>query len=222
MKTVLITGISRGIGASLADKFLSEGWFVLGTIYKGSADFERENLKTFKLDLSSTEKIKKCTEELKDLGQEVDVLINNAGVLLDEEETQVISDKLRETLEINLIGTIDFTEKVLPLIKQGGHIVNTSSSAGSLDGVGHSSHFEGHYPAYKISKCAINMYTRTLAYRLKGKITVSSIHPGWVKTDMGGEEADTTPAEAAKNIYDFAISNPKSGEFWHGSQRMPW
>jgi NAD(P)-dependent dehydrogenase (short-subunit alcohol dehydrogenase family) len=91
-----------------------------------------------------------------------------------------------------------------------------------LEETGHHSHFLGHYPSYKISKTAINMYTRTLALRLKDQVTVSSVNPGWVKTDMGGEDADITPEEATENIFKFAISKPDSGLFWFNGEMMPW
>ena len=222
MKTVLITGVGKGLGRALAEKFLVEGYSVIGTLHGGPSPFSHEHLKLHELDLALDGSREKCISEIIESGVKMDILINNAGILADEEETTVIADKLRQTLEVNLIGTIDFTERLLSIMNDDGHIINISSSAGSLDGTGHSSHFEGHYPAYKISKAAINMYTRTLALRLKGKITVSSVHPGCVKTGMGGEKADTLPEEAAVDIFDFALSSPKSGEFWFKGVRMPW
>lgn len=221
MKTVLITGIDKGIGAALAEKFLKEGYFVIGT-YLNSETSANKNLFECKLDLSSSESIDSCVQEIKKLDKKIDIFINNAGALFDKDETSVVAEKLRKTLEVNLIGPINFTEQLLSTINKGGHVVNISSSAGSITLVGHESHFEGHYPSYKISKAAVNMYTRTLALRLKDLITVSSVHPGWVKTDMGGEEADITPQEAAENIFKLAISSPPSGQFWFHGEKMLW
>jgi NAD(P)-dependent dehydrogenase (short-subunit alcohol dehydrogenase family) len=222
MKNILITGISKGIGKALAQKFLKKGFFVLGTSTTGQVDFTDENLSVYKLELSSQESISECSSEIINSGKKLDILINNAGALLDEDETTVIVEKLRKTLEINLIGPIDHTERLLSIVNEGGHIINTSSSAGSLGLPDYDSHEEGHYPSYKISKTAVNMYTKTLALRLKGKITVSSIHPGWVKTDMGGPEANMTTEEAAENIFKLAISHPESGQFWFNGEKMPW
>jgi len=225
MKTVLITGISKGIGLALAKKFLKEGFEVIGTIYTGKSPENNPNLSVFKLDLSSPESIAHCAKEIISTGKRVDMLINNAGALFDEDDTSVIVEKLRKTLEVNLIGTIDFTERIIPLINPGGHIVSVSSTAGSLELAGHASasHFPRHYPSYKISKAALNMYTRTLAIRLKPeKITVSSVHPGWVKTDMGGKDADMTTEEAANGIYNTAVSHPETGQFWFKGEKMPW
>lgn len=232
MKTILITGISRGIGKALAQKFLSEGYTIIGTSVTGDINFSNDRLTVFQLDLASAESIKTCADKITNTNQQIDVLINNAGALFDEDETTVIVDKLRQTLEVNLIGTIDFTEHMIPVIEKDGHIVNISSSAGSLGGkssteieFAKSSHFPFHYPAYKISKTAINMYTRTLAARFineKIPTIVSSVHPGWVKTEMGGPEAEITPESAAEHIYKLAISRPETGQFWFKGEKYPW
>ncbi len=227
MKTILITGVSRGIGKAEALQFLSEGHTVIGTSIDGTVDFTHERLTVFALDLSKPASIAACVEQIQNAGMHFDILINNAGALFDDEDTHVVVNKLRQTLEVNLIGTIDFTERIIPLINPGSHIVNTSSSAGSLAGATdlRQTHYPYHYPAYKISKVALNMYTRTLANRLTHEgsdIIVSSVHPGWVKTDMGGKEASMTPEEAAKHIYTLALSKPESGQFWFKGEKYPW
>lgn len=225
MKTVLITGISKGIGQALAEKFLSEGYFVIGTYFSSEAPSAHERRAAYPLDLSSSESIKQCAEMVAASGRKIDILINCAGVLLDEDETNVVVEKLRATLQINLIGTIDFTERMIPFLEHGAHIVNISSTAGSLTMAGDASmsHFPLHYPSYKISKAALNMYTRTLALRLADAGTiVSSVHPGWTRTDMGGPEAELTPEEAAQGIYQVATTRPKTGGFWFQQEQMPW
>ena len=220
MKNVLITGVSRGIGKALAEKFLKEGYFVIGTSTTGTADFSDKNLVVYKLDLSDSKSIHECAAEIAKLGKKIDILINNAGALLDGEERSVIIEKLRKTLEINLIGTIDFTEKIIPLMNTGGHILNASSSAGALARTKESN--DDIYPAYRISKTALNMYTRSLAVHLRDKMIVSSFHPGWVKTDMGGEDADMSPEEAANYIFDLAISKVETGQFWFKGKKFDW
>src|SRR3989338_7412559 len=187
MKIVLITGIWRGIGKALANKFLAEGYEVLGATQDGTCPYSNKNLTIYKLDLTSPELIKDCAEKIGNAGKKIDILINNAGVLLDDEKTKVSVDDLRKTLEVNLIGTIDFTEHIIPLMNKDGHIVSISSQAGSLNDVENFTHSHAplRYPAYKISKAALNMYARTLALRLENEqtgIVVSSVHPGWGKT----------------------------------------
>ncbi len=232
MKNVLITGISKGIGYALMERFLTEGYKVIGTYLNTPISYSHENLTMFKLDLLESQSIEKCVNDIAALEVKIDIVVNNAGALLDEDETRVNIEKLRETLEINLIGTIDWTERNILILSDSAHIVNISSSAGSLGGkketeieFANSSHFPFHYPAYKISKTALNMYTRTLAARFiheKKDIIVSSIHPGWVKTDMGGPEADIEPSEAAEHIYRLAISRPETGQFWFEGKKYPW
>jgi NAD(P)-dependent dehydrogenase (short-subunit alcohol dehydrogenase family) len=227
MKTVLITGVGRGIGKALAERFIRNGDFVLGTYLNSPPKIENHNFESFPLDLSKPEDIKKCVEKIKNFNRKLDILINNAGVNLDEDETHVVDSKLRNTLEVNLIGLINFTECLLPLVNRGGHIINVSSSAGSLTDADFdtASHYPFHYPAYKISKAALNMYTRSLAMNLKHEnkdITVSSVHPGWVKTDMGGEDAEMEPSEAAEHIFRLANTQVETGQFWFKGKKFPW
>jgi NAD(P)-dependent dehydrogenase (short-subunit alcohol dehydrogenase family) len=218
---MLITGVGRGIGKALADKFLSEGYQVYGTILTSTVTTEN-NFKVFALDLSDEKSIETCVNDIKKEGVAFDVVINNAGILADDEVTKVVIEKLRKTLEVNLIGTIDFTERVLELVNPSGHVIFISSSAGSLSRTGNTSaHYPNHYPAYKISKCAINMYMRTLAAREKDKI-ISSVHPGRVQTDLSSFTGDMTPADAAKEIYNFATTNKESGYFWFEGGKLDW
>lgn len=220
MKTVLITGVSRGIGKALTEKFLKEGHFVIGASTDGNCDIKNDNLKILKLDLSSPESISKCVNEIKSLNKKIDISINNAGVAFDTDLYTVNIEKLRKTLEVNLIGTIDFTERIIPMLSDNAHILNASSSAGSLTRTKELD--DDQFPAYRISKTALNMYTRTLAIHLKDKITVSSFHPGWVKTDMGGSDAPMTTEESAGYIYDLAISKVETGQFWFKGEHMAW
>lgn len=223
MKTALITGVGKGIGLALKEKFIAEGYYVIGT-FNTLKPAEEKNFISIPLDLSKKENIEKSAKEIGKLGKKIDILINNAGVLLDEDETALVPDKLRQTLEVNLIGTADFTEKILPIFSKDAHIVFVSSEAGSITltekGI---SHEPGHYPAYKISKAALNMYIATLAMRtVKDGLVISAVHPGWVRTAIGGDEAPITPKEAATDIFTLAISRPQTGGFWFKGKREPW
>ncbi len=220
MKTVLITGASRGIGKALAQKFLSEGYFVIGTSTKGTSTISNENIITFQLDLANPESIKDCAEKILKLKKPIDILINNAAVILtekDNDRNEINGDTLRKVINIDLVGTIDFTMQIVPIINPGGHIVNTSSRQGSFDYV-----FEIKNPSYQISKAGLNMFTRLLSFQLKDKITVSSVHPGAVLSGLAASDANMRPEEAALYIYQTAISNPKTGQFWFKGQPFPW
>ena len=223
MKNVLITGASRGIGKALAQKFLSEGFFVIGTSTKGVSgpDIDDQNFIMLQLDLTDPESIKSCAEKIINLQKPIDILINNAGTVWPERnengEREINVNILRKTLEINLIGLIDFTLQIVLIMNNGGHIVNLSSRQGSLNYV-----HEMKNPSYQISKAGLNMFTRVLSFQLEDKITVSSVHPGAVLTDMAAADADMQPEEAAEHIYNLAISKPKSGQFWFKGESFPW
>ncbi len=218
MKTVLITGVSRGIGKAAAEKFLSQGWQVLGTSTSGNSSFEQDALRVFRLNLLEPESIRQFVQEIENSKEKIAVLINNAGASFDRGSALVDPDILRKTLEVNLIGLIDLTNRLLPLIHDGGHIINISSGSGSL------TEFSGSWaPAYSISKAALNMFTRVLASQLKSrKIIVSSLSPGWVKTDMGGPGAPRDPSEPANEIFELAISKVDSGYFWAQGHKRTW
>ena len=220
MKTVIITGVSKGIGHATARKFLAEGWYVIGTSTKNTTDIDSPNFTLITLDYSDSASIAEGVSKIKKLGKKVDVLMNNAAVFLDKIGERIDVEALATTLKINVVGTVSFTEQIVPLMNVNGHVINISSMAASL-----TDPIEWGWitPAYKMSKVAINMYTRVLAEQLKDEhITVSSIDPGWVRTDMGGEEAPKLPEEAATDIYNLAISNIESGQFWLEGKKRGW
>jgi NAD(P)-dependent dehydrogenase (short-subunit alcohol dehydrogenase family) len=221
MKNVLITGASRGIGKALAQKFLSEGYFVIGTSTNGTSDLTNTNFVILQLDLSNPESIKTCTEKVMALNKPIDILINNAGIYLPQKYDSTFEvGPIRQVIEVNLFGTIDFTEHLVSQLAQGSHVINLSSRQGSLNyPIGGHSHV-----GLKISKAALNMFTRILSYQLKDKATVSSVHPGAVKSGgtMAPPDADMEVGEAARYIYELAISKPETGQFWFKGEKFPW
>jgi NAD(P)-dependent dehydrogenase (short-subunit alcohol dehydrogenase family) len=167
-------------------------------------------------------------------------LVNNAGVCL-ENPTAGDSDPsaglpgtlsldiLRQTIETNFFGTVTLTQKLLPLIRRApaGRIVNVSSIMGSLtlhadpaSPIYHSSAF-----AYNASKAALNSFTIHLAYELRHtSIKVNSAHPGWVKTRMGGENADLEVSEGGRTSAWLATlpEDGPTGGYFHAGQPLPW
>ena len=225
MKTVLITGASRGIGQATAKKFLDEGWQVIGTSTSGEMKIENEKLIPLKLDISNQASIEETARQIIAKGIKIDVLINNAGIAIDSWDEGVALEKVRQTFEVNLFGLIDFAERLLPIINSGGSIINMDSRYGSFTMPIDDNTSIG----YRMSKAALNMYTRFLAFRLEEKkITVSSVDPGWVKTDMGFSGADEhskpdrEPEEPAKEIFNLATSKVETGLFWHKGKVREW
>ncbi len=218
MKTIVITGASRGIGKALAERFLAEGERVIGTSQSGTADYEHPNLIIIQLELASKESRESCAKKIAELTESIDILINNAGIWHPTDNKTIIDVAvLQETLEVNMIGPIDFTERVLPLVKKGGQIINLSSRRGSM-----SYTTADIYPCYCISKAGINMFTRLLAARLKNKVTVSAVHPGVVKTEMSDWKGEILPEEAADDIYKLTMSDKETGQFWYKGEIFPW
>lgn len=221
MKVVLITGASRGIGKALSQRFLRAGYFVIGTSITGRLDYREENLRPIQLDLTDKASIDNCVTGI----PIIDILINNAGALFDDGESTLSIDKLRLTLEVNLIGTADLTEQLIPKMNKAGKIFFVSSSAGSISETDYNthSHHPNQYPAYKVSKAGLNMYMRTLAMRLIGKNIVGSIHPGWTRTDMGGDDAPLSAEEVAEDIFNLVtLDSLETGQFWFKGKKYSW
>lgn len=218
MKTILITGTSRGIGLAAAKTFLDNGWKVIGTSTKGKSPINNENFAVYKLDLSSEQSISRLAEKIRQGKIKLDAIINNAGENVDWMNRAVDLKKLRRTLEVNLIGPISLTEKLIKSMNSPSKIINISSLAGSL-----TINYGPYMPSYKISKVGINMYTRSLSARLKDKkIDVYSVDPGWVKTDMGGTGAKREPEEVGSELFDLVNSNKETGLFYKEGKVRSW
>lgn len=220
MKTVLITGASRGIGGALAKRFLANGDRVIGTSRSGEVEMVHANFSCLPLELTDSKSIATCVQKIGEQTKSIDILVNNAGIWHSKDDTlEIHSLPLRETFDVNVFGTIEFTEKILPLMGQNGHILNVSSRRGSLEYIVKT---DGSYPDYCLSKAALNMFTRLLSVRLKGRVTVSSVHPGFVQTDMNEGEGDFTPEEAAEDIFALTMKPIETGQFWFKGEKFPW
>ena len=224
-KTVLITGASRGIGLATAQKFISEGWQVIGTSVRNSIPIHSPNLFPIRLDQGSPASISSAAAKITRAHKTLDVLVNNAGIILDAKDTLADVKKIRRTFEVDVVGLIDLTEHLLPLMRPGSHVINLDSQYGSFSFPIDDKTATG----YRLAKAALNMYTRTLAFRLKDKkITVSSLDPGWVKTDMGFAVSTETekpvrePSEPAGYIFKLATTKVTSGCFWRLGHKRAW
>ena len=147
--------------------------------------------------MTSCRSIRACVAAVAERRGRIDVLVNNAGIMIDPRGSRFLDSKLdtyRDTLETNLFGPLQLAQAVVPLMKANryGRIVNLSSGLGQLSEMGAGT------PAYRISKTALNALTRILAAEFTdSNILVNSMCPGWVRTGMGGEGAPRTPAQAA-------------------------
>ncbi|RZJ91475.1 MAG: SDR family NAD(P)-dependent oxidoreductase [Chryseobacterium sp.] len=210
-KTILVTGASNGIGLALTKKLLAENMTVIAVTRSGQVpDVENSNLTVIKGDISNEESINAVAAELNEKGIKLDYLVNNAGVGSDLGDHIPTAAPMKETFDINTIGTVLFTEAMLPYLKEGGHIVFLSTAMALLKNVAPSG------PAYRMSKAAINVYAIMLSERLADKnINVTPLHPGWVQTRMGGETAPVTIEDSVNGIYKAITENKETGKFWN-------
>lgn len=221
-KTVFITGGNTGIGLALVQQFLKAKYTVIATSRSGSIpEMQSDLLTVLQLDITSEDSIQHCVLELQQKKCLIDLLINNAGVGLDLEKDQPDIKSIRATFDTNVFGLIELTESILPFMVKGSTIFCISSIMGMMN----RDRLLPNATAYRMSKAALNMYVRTLAARLqKENIRVNSIHPGWVKTRMGGEEADLTPEFSALGIYNLYQKSIPTGTFWAAEtlEQMSW
>ena len=219
MKTGIITGCSRGIGFATVDLLTdNDNIKVIGTSTSGNCSISNSNFDCFQLNLSESKSINEFVNIIGNT--KIDFLLNNAGVLLENSDESVINlEHLRQTFNVNLFGTIELTEKLIPNFNKNGQIVNVTSDWGSFS----EKNFDEFHPNYKMSKSALNMYTKLLAKRLENQnIIVSSFDPGWTQTDMGGNDATRKPTEVANDIKNFLNRVPESGNFWHQGKIREW
>ncbi|TDF98731.1 SDR family oxidoreductase [Paenibacillus piri] len=206
---IIVTGANRGLGYEITSAAAQRGHTVVAGIRSDRPDGKlRDLLERFparivaeELDVCREETVARLAKKLEAEGKAVDAIINNAGILLSRGatiETLPMEDVAR-SFEINLYGPMRVIKHLLPLMPEGSPraIINISSEAGSLTNA-----YGGDYP-YAISKTAVNMFSKQLKKYVKGRgIRVYAVHPGWIKTDMGGEKAPGDPAESAHGIID--------------------
>ncbi len=209
IKTAVITGGSDGIGLALVKVLILQGYNVIATSRSGEIEgLVSENLKVLPLELGNTEEFAALTQQILCYTNEIDLLINNAGVALDIGSEKLGLEDFNRTIEVNLTGLIFFCEQLVPFISRGGKILNISSAMGLL------SQADINGPSYRISKAGVNMYTKILAMKLAANsISVNAVHPGWVRTKLGGGSAPLSTEESAQAIWEFISAGTGTGRF---------
>ena len=194
-------------GEAAAEKLRSEAKFAVTAL---------------KIDISKPDSIQRAAEEFGKQSDRLDALINNAGILLDDDkDVLTITPEIFETtLQTNALGALLVAQAFVPFLKNSdaARIVNVSSGGGQLDGGA-----DGWAPTYCISKTALNGVTSQLAAALP-KFAVNSVCPGWVRTDMGGSNATRSVAEGASGIVWLACEalQNQTGKFWRDRKVIPW
>ena len=230
MKNALITGANRGIGYEVARQLAGKGFHVfVGTrnLQKGreATEMLKKNgaVATFvPLDVADAQSITEAVHAISEIAGHLDVLVNNAGILLEEDTAiaQLSAETVNKALKTNTLGPLLVTQAFLPLLSRSNapRVVNVSSGGGQLsDGM------DTWAPAYCISKTALNAVTGLCAAALPN-ISVNSVCPGWVRTDMGGANATRSVEEGADTIVWLATDAPQeiTGQFLRDRKQIPW
>ena len=211
MKNIIITGTSRGIGNELALKFANEGHNVLAISRKVSPELAKhEKVTCLSVDLSKEDELKQITNFLSSTWKQVDVIINNAGAIVNKPFAETSVDDFRKIYEVNVFGIVSLTQIALPFLKKGSHVV-TISSMGGIQG---SMKFAG-LSAYSSSKGAVITLAELLSEEYKEQgISFNVLALGSVQTEMleeafPGYQAPLSASEMADYIKDFALTGNK-------------
>ena len=206
--SVFISGANRGIGLEFARYYLELGAAVVATCRNPAqaADLHRltsessKNLTIESLDLALESSIRELTNRLDSMGLKFDLVVSNAGVCDQEGFGQWTKDSLETNLSVNTVGPALLAQALVPWMKDKAKLVHLSSGMGSIElNVNQAAPMDG----YAISKAGLNMLTRRLANHLAARrIPVVALSPGWVRTDMGGEEAPMSATDAVKIMAD--------------------
>ncbi|WP_158840865.1 SDR family NAD(P)-dependent oxidoreductase [Polaribacter sp. L3A8] len=212
MKNVVITGTSRGIGFELAKKFAEKGHQVLALSRntKPLSEFNHKNITILSVDLSINSDLEKVTNFIKNNWKQVDILINNAGKLINKPFTELSSDDFLEVYKVNIFAVAEITKLIIPFLQKGSHVV-TISSMGGIQG---SLKFPG-LAAYSSAKGAVITLSELLAEEYKEQqIAFNVLALGAVQTEMleeafPGYLAPTSATEMANYIFDFSLTGNK-------------
>ncbi|CAA0081311.1 Putative ketoacyl reductase [Zhongshania aliphaticivorans] len=230
-KTALVTGANRGIGLETVRQLAIKGIHVFATVRSLSSAEQLHKLieqglsvTVVQLDVCSQESVDTLAARLLSEHVKIDILINNAGVALDQwvPALELDIDLWRQTMEVNLYGALRLCQAFIPaMIADGsGRIVNVSSELGSLQDVQ-----LGSTLAYRSSKTALNSLTALLACELKvyPDILVNASCPGWVKTALGGDDAPLSVAEGADTtVWLATLASGQSGGLYRERKIWPW
>jgi len=227
---ILITGANRGLGLEFTRQYLQRGARVIATTRHANraaalnhlAGEFPGHLTVLPLDAANAASIDELVRELSVLGVSIDLLIANAGVLISGERLGELSaEDMEMSLRVNAIGPVLLTQALLPLLARGSKAVYLSSVLGSI-----SARDSFYNPSYCMSKAALNMGMRVLSFALAERaISAFSVHPGWVRTDMGGDKAPLQASDSVAGLIRLIETRTPAhaGQFFaHDGEALPW
>jgi NAD(P)-dependent dehydrogenase (short-subunit alcohol dehydrogenase family) len=228
-KLILVTGANKGLGFEIVRQLAKLGHALILTSrdeekgHYAKAQLKSQNLEVnvVPLDISKEASIEAAFDQVKSTYGKLDVLINNAAILLKEDLSLLKNNPstLLQTIDSNAYAQLYVTRKFLPIISRGGRIIMTSSNGGSM-----SKPVGGWSPDYCVSKSLLNAITRHLAYEFHDfGISVNAFDPGWVKTDMGGQSAPGSVEQGADTAVWLATNgSPTTGKMYHHRKEIQW
>lgn len=222
-KVAMITGANRGIGFEWVKQLCQKGW----KVYLGARTQEKAQEAASKIlgaiplsiDVTDAASVRHAVQEVQSKESYLDLLVNNAGVLIDRKNSLEVSmETVRLTWESNVLGAWQVAQAFSPLLTKGSQLINVSSEMSSLETM------DSYSSAYRVSKTALNAVTRVLHADLHPKgVIVNSVCPGWVRTDMGGKKAPLEVEESVRRLVEFVLKEDKSsGEFFQHGKKQRW
>lgn len=219
-QTLVITGANRGIGLAFSTYYAKQGAKVYAVCRQASSALEALEVTVLSgIDVSKADAIPMLRNALE--GESIDLLINNAGILRDERLGEIDFDQITEQFQVNALGPLRVVEALLDFMPDGSKIANITSRMGSIE-----DNTSGGRYGYRMSKCALNIASVSLAHDLRARdIAVGIFHPGLVGTEMIGGYGDITPEQAAERLVKLIdqLDMSRSGEFRHSNgELLPW
>jgi len=217
-ETVFVSGAERGLGFALTSRFLQAGFCVFAGEYQPSSKLSDlgaqfpEALTIVPLDVREMDSIRAAVKHVAEQTPSLDILLNNAGIHMEKqgrtlETLDFTNQHLEQTMAVNAFGPLRMVQQFHGLLAQGERklIINISSEAGSITNCAREREF-----AYCMSKSALNMGSKMMQnYLGKQGFKVLAVQPGWMRTDMGGPQADITPEYSAEGIFQLAVKEWK-------------
>jgi len=218
MKAV-ITGANRGIGLEFCKQLKDLRYDVIAICRTMSPELEKLNVQVIEnVDVRDVDNLKTVKEKI---NEPIDLLINNAGILIQDDLKSLNFKTIQDQIEVNSLGPLKVTLALTPLMRKNTKIVMITSRLGSI-----ASTSDANYYGYRASKAALNMISKTLSIELKPKgIAIGIFHPGYVSTDMTDHKGDLDPEVSVKNMLKIIenLDLKNSGTFWHeDGSTIPW
>jgi len=233
-KTVFVTGAGAGLGVSLVKRFLQGGYAVFAGVHSSGVELNAlagaygQALALIPLEVADMDSVRSAARQVAGLTNALDIVINNAGIHHKDsaqtlEQLDFASQQFQQTMDVNTFGPLRVVQQFYPLLEKGWQklIINISSEAGSIADCCRASEY-----AYCMSKAALNMQSKILQNYLRPRgFKVLAVHPGWVRTNMGGPNATLPPEEPAEGIFQLAAREWKADDPIYLDYRgrpLPW